>query len=190
VGQGAGILVLKLELCWQSWLPASNTENKEELSKFMGWAPPGPHLSRILWKVFLNSLKLTTCLVSLNWPQLVSYSHAPWNNGIGTQLQSRSWALANSSVVEYITLLVSMSDYWQSFLDIQLGIVCRLPMPSYFTNVLESPRLLILLSLQWTLGAFLMMMPLRHLILDVRYRVSWLRRHFWGENWVISQSSS
>ena len=36
------------------------------------------------------------------------------------QLQSRSWALANSSVVEYITLLVSMSDYRQSFLDLQL----------------------------------------------------------------------
>ena len=42
------------------------------------------------------------------------------NNGAGPQLYLRSWALANSSVVEYITLLASMSDYRQSFLDLQL----------------------------------------------------------------------
>ena len=42
------------------------------------------------------------------------------NNGAGSQLYLRSWALANSSVVDYITLLVSMSEYRQSFLDLQL----------------------------------------------------------------------
>ena len=56
----------------------------------------------------------------LNMLQDVSYSTPPKNNDIGTQLQARSWALASSSVVEYITLLVSMSDYRQSFLDFKL----------------------------------------------------------------------
>ena len=48
------------------------------------------------------------------------YSHTHKNNGAGPQLYLRSWALANSSVVEYISLLASMSDYRQSFLDLQL----------------------------------------------------------------------
>ena len=38
----------------------------------------------------------------------------------GTQLQAHAWRLSNSSVVEYVTLLTSMSDYRQRSLDIQL----------------------------------------------------------------------
>jgi hypothetical protein len=74
----------------------------------------------IIIKVLFDSFKLSIWLLFLNMLQDVSYSTPPKNNEKGTQLQARSWALASSSVVEYITLLVSMSDYRQSFLDFKL----------------------------------------------------------------------
>ena len=43
----------------------------------------------------------------------------PKINDAGTQLQARAWALANPSVVECITLVVSMSEHRQSFLDLK-----------------------------------------------------------------------
>ena len=48
------------------------------------------------------------------------YFHPPKNDDSGTQLQARAWALASSSVVEYITLIVSMSEHRQGFLDLKL----------------------------------------------------------------------
>ena len=97
---------------------------------------------------------------------------------VGTLLQACSWAHANSIVVEHITLLSTMSDYRQQ--NLELNIRDRLSVADAIAlgTILESPRLL-LLSLQWTLGAFLMMMLLRQLMLEVRYRAPLLRRHFW-----------
>jgi len=74
----------------------------------------------IIIKVLFNSFKLSIWLLFLNLLQDVSYSTPPNNNDIGTQLQARSWDLANSSLMECITLLVTISDYRQSFLDFKL----------------------------------------------------------------------
>ena len=58
--------------------------------------------------------------VSKNSPQRGSYSPPLKINDTGTQIQARAWALANPSVVEYITLMVSMSEHRQGFLDLKL----------------------------------------------------------------------
>ena len=44
----------------------------------------------------------------------------PLKHDTGTQIQARAWALASPSVVEYISLLSSMSDYRQCYLELQL----------------------------------------------------------------------
>ena len=40
-----------------------------------------------------------------------------FKNGIGTRLQACAWAHANPMVVEHITLMTTMSDYRQQFID-------------------------------------------------------------------------
>ncbi len=48
------------------------------------------------------------------------YFHSPKYDDSGTQLQARAWALASPSVVEYISLLSSMSDYRQCYFELHL----------------------------------------------------------------------
>jgi hypothetical protein len=44
----------------------------------------------------------------------------PLKHDTGTQIQARAWALASPSVVEYISLLSSMSDYRQCYFELHL----------------------------------------------------------------------
>ena len=104
-----------------------------------------------------------------------------FDNVVGTLLQACSWAHANSIVVEHITLLSTMSDYRQQNLELKIRDRLSVDDAIALCTILESTRLL-LLSLQWTLGVSLMMTLLRQLMFKVRYRVSWLRRHFRGNH--------
>ena len=109
-----------------------------------------------------------------------------YDNVVGTLLQACAWAHANPIVVEHITLLSTMSDYRQQNLELKIRDRLSVADAIALVHHLGVTRLL-LLSLQWTLGVFLMMILLRQLMLEVRYRVSWLRRHFWGIHCVPSQ---
>ena len=109
-----------------------------------------------------------------------------FENVVGTILQACSWAHANSIVVEHITLLSTMSDYRQQNLELKIRDRLSVDDAIALCTILEWTWLL-LLSLQWTLGVSLMMTLLRQLMFKVRYRVSWLRRHFRGNHWINSQ---
>ena len=109
------------------------------------------------------------------------YANPNFDNVVGTLLQASSWAHANSIVVEHITLLSTMSDYRQQNLELKIRDRLSVDDAIALCTILESTRLL-LLSLQWTLGVSLMMTLLRQLMFKVRYRVSWLRRHFRGNH--------
>jgi hypothetical protein len=43
----------------------------------------------------------------------------PFLNGAGTLLQASAWAHANARVVEQISLMITMSDYRQQFLELK-----------------------------------------------------------------------
>ena len=130
-------------------------------------------------KVLLNPFPFISSLLFHYFNEDGLNANPNFDNVVGTLLQACSWAHANSIVVEHITLLSTMSDYRQQ--NLELNIRDRLSVADAIALVhhLGVTRLL-LLSLQWTLGAFLMMMLLRQLMLEVRYRASLLRRHFWG----------
>ena len=93
-----------------------------------------------------------------------------FDNVVGTLLQACSWAHANPILVEHITLLSTMSDYRQQNLEIKIRDRLSVADTIALVHHLGVTKVL-LLSLQWTLGAFLMMMLLRQLMLKVRYRV-------------------
>ena len=77
-----------------------------------------------------------------------------------------------------------MSEHRQEFLDLKLR--DRLSVADAIilyqrVGVTKAANFVVAAVGPWRFPHDLMMMPLRHLMLDVRYRVSWLRRHFWGE---------
>ena len=75
------------------------------------------HNANMMDKVLLNPIKFTVVI----WFSDIACTKAlflPYQkNGSGTQMQARAWTLANASVVDHITQMVTMSDYRQQLFE-------------------------------------------------------------------------
>ena len=162
-----------------------NTPNSAKASifdphEFRHWSHFLWAWERYFWTLFRLSLVFFFIIFIL--------ANHHYDNVVGTLLQACAWSHANPIVVEHITLLSTMSDYRQQNLELKIRDRLSVADTIALVHHLGVTRLL-LLSLQWTLSAFLMMMPLRQLMLEVRYRVSLPRRHMRGNQCAPSDSS-
>lgn len=70
-------------------------------------------------KVSKNQLQFIMCHYLQNLGRAGHISSPSFNNGAGTQLQLRAWTHANPMVVEQISLMVTMSEYRQQFIELK-----------------------------------------------------------------------